>query len=135
MSERKQVNINGWHHQIVLEQAQANGGLTIQAMAQAMIRGWAMLAPEQQVAAIKGKPTATEPPAGASLEDAADLTLVAAASQAVHATSELMTTVASAAADGDITPAEAERINAECRETVACACRTAEVAKARKQHN
>lgn len=135
ITDWKQVKIGPDHHQMVVAAAGENGGLAIQSMTQAMIRGWAFLTPEQQLAAIKGKPSPATAPLGTALA-ADDTTIIEAGASSVRCASALMTTVAKATQDGDISEAEANEINAEASALVASACSCAAAAKKRRHpHN
>lgn len=135
ITDWKNIKIGPEHHQAVVAAAQENGGLTIQSMTQAMIRGWAFLTAEQQLAAIKGKPSPVTAPVGSALADD-DATIIEAGASSVRCASALMTTVAKATQDGTITDAEANEINAEATALVASACSCAAAAKKRHpQHN
>ena len=103
----KSISITFEDHARLARLSREFGDAKLSAMFAACINAFEAITPEQQLAAIKGRPVTTDAPALTSLADARGVSLVGAASGAVAATSHLMTTVAEASADGEITEAEA----------------------------
>ena len=131
----KSISITFEDHARLARLSREFGDAKLSAMFAACINAFEAISPEQQLAAIKGKSSPSTAPVGSALADD-DSTIIEAGASSVRCASALMTTVAKATQDGDITDAEASEINAEASALVASACSCAAAAKKRRHpHN